>query len=57
MKNTRTFKDKILLIVKGLTLDAENKILRVLGGIVTFAAGFMKNLFIRYSGLIALQLY
>lgn len=57
MKNTRTFKDKILLIVKGLTMGAANKVLRVLGGVVTFAAGFMKNLFIRYSGLIALQLY
>ncbi len=43
MKNTRTFKDKILLIVKGLTMGAANKVLRVLGGDVTFAAGFYEE--------------
>ncbi|MFK7749741.1 MAG: DUF368 domain-containing protein [Kordia sp.] len=43
MENTRTFKDKILLIVKGLAMGAANKVPGVSGGVVAFVAGFYEE--------------
>jgi uncharacterized membrane protein len=40
MQNTRTLTDKILLVIKGLTMGAANKVPGVSGGIVAFVAGF-----------------
>jgi len=40
MQNTRTLKDKIFLILKGLGLGAANKVPGVSGGVVAFVAGF-----------------
>ncbi|QHI38989.1 hypothetical protein IMCC3317_43890 [Kordia antarctica] len=42
-QNTRTLKDKILLIVKGLAMGAANKVPGVSGGIVAFVAGFYEE--------------
>jgi uncharacterized membrane protein len=43
MENTRTLKDKILLIVKGLAMGAANKVPGVSGGVVAFVAGFYEE--------------
>ncbi|MFI2742873.1 DUF368 domain-containing protein [Zhouia sp. PK063] len=43
MQQTRTFTDKILLIVKGLAMGAANKVPGVSGGIVAFVAGFYEE--------------
>ena len=42
-QDTRTLKDKILLIVKGLAMGAANKVPGVSGGIVAFVAGFYEE--------------
>lgn len=43
MNSSRTFSDKILLIVKGLAMGAANKVPGVSGGIVAFVAGFYEE--------------
>ncbi|MEM6721169.1 MAG: DUF368 domain-containing protein [Bacteroidota bacterium] len=43
MENTRTLKDKILLVVKGLAMGAANKVPGVSGGVVAFVAGFYEE--------------
>ncbi|AXG70331.1 hypothetical protein KORDIASMS9_02570 [Kordia sp. SMS9] len=43
MESTRTLKDKILLIVKGLAMGAANKVPGVSGGVVAFVAGFYEE--------------
>ena len=43
MPKTRSFKDKIFLVVKGLAMGAANKVPGVSGGIVAFVAGFYEE--------------
>lgn len=43
MQSTRTLKDKILLILKGLIMGAANKVPGVSGGVVAFVAGFYEE--------------
>ncbi|MCH2194891.1 DUF368 domain-containing protein [Kordia sp.] len=43
MENTRTLKDKILLIVKGLAMGAANRVPGVSGGVIAFVAGFYEE--------------
>lgn len=43
MESTRTLKDKILLVIKGLAMGAANKVPGVSGGIVAFVAGFYEE--------------
>lgn len=43
MQNTRTQKDHILLVVKGLAMGAANKVPGVSGGVVAFVAGFYEE--------------
>lgn len=43
MQQTRTFTDKVLLILKGLAMGAANKVPGVSGGIVAFVAGFYEE--------------
>ncbi|WGD33991.1 DUF368 domain-containing protein [Olleya sp. YS] len=43
MENTRTFKDKLFLILKGLGMGAANKVPGVSGGVVAFVAGFYEE--------------
>ncbi|GGH47080.1 membrane protein [Mangrovimonas yunxiaonensis] len=43
MQSTRTFKDKIFLILKGLGMGAANKVPGVSGGVVAFVAGFYEE--------------
>lgn len=43
MENTRTLKDKILLVIKGLAMGAANKVPGVSGGVVAFVAGFYEE--------------
>ncbi|MBT8266785.1 MAG: DUF368 domain-containing protein [Bacteroidia bacterium] len=43
MQNTRTFKDKLFLIIKGLGMGAANKVPGVSGGVVAFVAGFYEE--------------
>lgn len=43
MENTRTFKDKLFLILKGLAMGAANKVPGVSGGVVAFVAGFYEE--------------
>ncbi len=43
MQSTRTFLDKIFLILKGLGMGAANKVPGVSGGIVAFVAGFYEE--------------
>ena len=43
MENTRTLKDKIFLILKGLGMGAANKVPGVSGGVVAFVAGFYEE--------------
>lgn len=43
MEVTRTLKDKILLVIKGLAMGTANKVPGVSGGIVAFVAGFYEE--------------
>ncbi len=43
MQSTRTFIDKIFLILKGLGMGAANKVPGVSGGVVAFVAGFYEE--------------
>ncbi|WP_299251269.1 DUF368 domain-containing protein [uncultured Lacinutrix sp.] len=43
MQSTRTFKDKLFLILKGLGMGAANKVPGVSGGVVAFVAGFYEE--------------
>ncbi|MFI0429481.1 DUF368 domain-containing protein [Mariniflexile sp. HMF6888] len=43
MESTRTLKDKIFLILKGLGMGAANKVPGVSGGVVAFVAGFYEE--------------
>jgi uncharacterized membrane protein len=43
MEATRTFADKMLLVVKGITMGAANKVPGVSGGVVAFVAGFYEE--------------
>lgn len=43
MQNTRTFTDKVFLILKGLGMGAANKVPGVSGGVVAFVAGFYEE--------------
>ncbi|RRO13984.1 DUF368 domain-containing protein [Flavobacteriaceae bacterium 14752] len=43
MEATRTFTDKILLVVKGIAMGAANKVPGVSGGVVAFVAGFYEE--------------
>lgn len=43
MQNTRTFTDKLFLILKGLGMGAANKVPGVSGGVVAFVAGFYEE--------------
>lgn len=42
-QQTRTFSDKILLVLKGLAMGAANKVPGVSGGVVAFVAGFYEE--------------
>jgi uncharacterized membrane protein len=43
MQSTRTFKDKVFLVLKGLGMGAANKVPGVSGGVVAFVAGFYEE--------------
>lgn len=43
MQSTRTFRDKLFLILKGLGMGAANKVPGVSGGVVAFVAGFYEE--------------
>ena len=43
MQSTRTLKDKIFLVIKGLGMGAANKVPGVSGGVVAFVAGFYEE--------------
>ncbi|WP_157208097.1 DUF368 domain-containing protein [Mariniflexile maritimum] len=43
MESTRTFKDKVFLVLKGLGMGAANKVPGVSGGVVAFVAGFYEE--------------
>lgn len=43
MQSTRTFKDLVFLVVKGLAMGAANKVPGVSGGVVAFVAGFYEE--------------
>ena len=43
MEATRTFSDKLLLVVKGIAMGAANKVPGVSGGVVAFVAGFYEE--------------
>lgn len=43
MESTRTFKDRIFLVIKGLGMGAANKVPGVSGGVVAFVAGFYEE--------------
>ena len=43
MQSTRTFTDKVFLILKGLGMGAANKVPGVSGGVVAFVAGFYEE--------------
>ncbi len=43
MQETRTFLDKVFLIIKGLAMGAANKVPGVSGGVVAFVAGFYEE--------------
>ncbi|WP_456437971.1 DUF368 domain-containing protein [Psychroserpens sp.] len=43
MEATRTFKDRLFLVIKGLGMGAANKIPGVSGGVVAFVAGFYEE--------------
>lgn len=43
MQQTRTFSDKLLLVLKGLAMGAANKVPGVSGGVVAFVVGFYEE--------------
>lgn len=43
MQETRTFSDKIFLVIKGILMGAANKVPGVSGGMVAFVAGFYEE--------------
>lgn len=43
MESTRSFKDRMFLIIKGLGMGAANKVPGVSGGVVAFVAGFYEE--------------
>ncbi|NNE33109.1 MAG: DUF368 domain-containing protein [Winogradskyella sp.] len=43
MQSTRSFKDRIFLVIKGLAMGAANKVPGVSGGVVAFVAGFYEE--------------
>jgi putative membrane protein len=43
MQSTRTLKDRIFLVIKGLSMGAANKVPGVSGGVVAFVAGFYEE--------------
>jgi len=43
MESTRTFTDKVFLVLKGLGMGAANKVPGVSGGVVAFVAGFYEE--------------
>ncbi|MGR7813588.1 DUF368 domain-containing protein [Lacinutrix undariae] len=43
MQNTRTLRDRIFLVIKGLGMGAANKVPGVSGGVVAFVAGFYEE--------------
>ena len=43
MQSTRTFKDRVFLVIKGLAMGAANKVPGVSGGVVSFVAGFYQE--------------
>ena len=43
MQSTRTFTDKLFLVIKGLGMGAANKVPGVSGGVVAFVAGFYQE--------------
>lgn len=43
MQQTRTFNDKVFLVLKGLAMGAANKVPGVSGGVVAFVAGFYEE--------------
>ena len=43
MEQTRTFKDKFFLVLKGLAMGAANKVPGVSGGVVAFVVGFYEE--------------
>ncbi|HUH27050.1 DUF368 domain-containing protein [Gelidibacter sp.] len=43
MQSTRTFNDKLFLVIKGLAMGAANKVPGVSGGVVAFVAGFYEE--------------
>lgn len=43
MEATRTFKDRLFLVIKGLAMGAANKVPGVSGGVVAFVAGFYEE--------------
>ncbi|MFH4968014.1 DUF368 domain-containing protein [Gaetbulibacter sp. M240] len=43
MESTRTLKDKVFLVLKGLGMGAANKVPGVSGGVVAFVAGFYEE--------------
>lgn len=43
MQSTRTLKDRIFMVIKGLAMGAANKVPGVSGGIVAFVAGFYEE--------------
>ncbi len=43
MQSTRSFKDRVFLVIKGLAMGAANKVPGVSGGVVAFVAGFYEE--------------
>ncbi|MCK0123420.1 DUF368 domain-containing protein [Gelidibacter sp. F2691] len=43
MQSTRTFTDRLFLVIKGLAMGAANKVPGVSGGVVAFVAGFYEE--------------
>ena len=43
MQSTRSLKDRIFLVIKGLAMGAANKVPGVSGGVVAFVAGFYEE--------------
>lgn len=43
MESTRTFSDKLFLVIKGIGMGAANKVPGVSGGVVAFVAGFYEE--------------
>lgn len=43
MQSTRTFSDKLFLVIKGLGMGAANKVPGISGGVVAFVAGFYEE--------------